>query len=271
MIFPAKSKLPKPGSAPVYQTELVQDSDVLIVSFSGLFGFLNNKERPFDFFMTAKMLAYNRILIRDPYNLFYLRGVDENGFEHLLERFRADIKKIQPRKIIFIGASAGGFAAVLFGHLLGADYIHAFGTRVHFKISKIIQYGDIKSLLNRLPTIFKLTFLLPPQHRCYLDLKSFLKENINPNPNTKTNLHACAYCVDAARANYLKDIPNTRIFLYPCEQHNVAAILLKSQCLHYMLLKQNLDTPEDVYKKFYGDFDPSKPLLSQKLVKADPL
>jgi hypothetical protein len=241
---------------PVFQTDLVPGSDVLIVSFSGLFGVFN-KERPFDFFMTTSMLSYHRIMLRDPYGLFYLRGIDENGFEHLLERLRGEIKRIAPRKIIFIGASAGAFAAVLLGHLLDVDYIHGFAARGHFKLIEMIRQQDYKSLFNRLPTMLKLRMKLPPEHRAYLDLKPLL--NSRKGAKTLTNLHACAFCVDANRVGYLRGCPNTTIFLYPCNDHNVAKILVKSKCLHEMLQVENLATPQAVYEKFYGDFDPKRP------------
>ena len=246
---------------PSYQVKLVPESDILIVSFSGLSGSMvsTSTDRPFDFFMTTKLLEYNRIVIRDPYDLFYLHGVDENGFDYLVERLRLEIARIQPRKVIFIGASAGGYGALLFGHLLGADYIHAFGTRGHIRLGKILQQRDFKSLLNRLPTIFRLLLSLDPAHRRYLDLKPVLRDAINPNPNTKIHLHACAYCVDAARAQYLSESANTQVFLYPCDQHNVAAVLLKSHCLTAMLQRNNLDRAEEVYENFYPDFDPAEP------------
>jgi hypothetical protein len=260
MIPGQKSGASAHASVPVFQTDLVPESDVLIVSFSGLFGVFI----PFDFFMTTKMLSYNRILVRDPYQLFYLRGVDENGFDHLLERLRAEIARIKARTVIFIGASAGGFASILFGHLLGADYIHAFAPRTHLKLTEMARELDYKSLINRFPMVMKLNYRLSSQHRRFLDLKPLVAAS--EGKPIRTNLHACAYCPDAARVKYLKGCPNTKIFLYPCNDHNVAKLLVQSKCLHTMLLKQNLDTPEQAYREFYGDFDPAKSRHHKKMV-----
>jgi len=244
---------------PIFQTEVKPDSDVLIISFSGLFGFFDQM-RPFDFFMITKMLAYNRIMLRDPAQLFYLRGIDETGFDGLLERLRSEIKRINAKTLLFVGASSGGYAAILFGHLLGADYVHAFGARGHLKIGEILRQRDCKAMINRMHIVTLLNCSLPPRHRFHLDLKPLLYRNVNPD--MKINLHACAHCIDAKRARHLKDCPNTKIFLYPCNTHRVAASLIKSGCLRDYFKKENLDQSEDVYQKYYGDFAASREKIS---------
>jgi len=242
-------------AAPVYQKDLVPGSGALIVSFSGLTGVFN-EDRPFDFFMTTNVLGYNRIMVRDPDGSFYLKGIDANGFDHLVSRLRDDIESIKPQRTIFIGPSSGAYAAVLFGHLLGADYVHAFAPRGHFRPLKAFLQRDFKSLINRSPLMLKLPWNLPPEHRQYLDLKPLLQGG--PKPQTKMVLHACAYCIDARRVQYLADCPGITIFLYPCDCHNVARVLVKSGCLLELLLEKNLDQPEEVYRAFYGDFKGNK-------------
>jgi len=234
---------------PVFQTEVVSESDVLIVSFSGLLG----RFIPFEFSKTTQTLSYNRIHVRDPYKLFYLAGVDENGFDHLRERLRAEMSRFNVKKVIFIGASSGGFAALLFGHLLGADCIHAFAPRIHLQLTKMVAEGDYKSVLNRLLTVWKLHRRLSVEHRQFLDLKPLL--NSDKPRTTRTYLHACASCIDAVRVRYVHDCPNTRLFFYPCSEHNVAKVLVQSNYIQAMLQRQNLDAPEKIYRKFYGNFD----------------
>jgi len=249
MIFRQHPILKANASVPVFRTEEVPGSDVLIVSFSGLFGAFVR----FEFSNTTERLSYNRIQVRDPYRLFFLLGVDENGFDHLRERLRVEIDRFQAKKVIFIGASAGGYAALLFGHLLGADYIHAFSPRAHLQLLRMVWEGDYKSVLNRFPTVWTLHWKLPAHHRRFLNLKPLLNES--RGKPIRTHLHACAHCIDAVRIRYLEDCPNTKLFLYPGAEHNVSKLLVRSNCLHTMLQERNLDTPEQVYREFYGEIE----------------
>jgi hypothetical protein len=242
-----------PEAPPVYKKDLISGSDTLIVSFSGYMDIFD-RDRPFDFFMMTYALGYNRIMLSDPYRSFYLKGIDARGFDHLVNRLREDIESIKPRRTIFIGASSGAYAALLFAHLLGSvDYIHAFAPMAHFKVIKTVCDGDFIALYHFFSLMVSFGWSLPREHRPYLDLKPLLASR--PQTKTKTVLHACAHSRDANRVLYLKHSPQTSVFLYPGKIHNVASILVESGCLRELLLKKNLDQPEEVYRAFYGDFN----------------
>ena len=108
----------------------------LLVSF----GFLGGTHLPlFDFFGRSKKLEnrfdlkLNRILIRDCASSWYHRGVPGLGthIDAVAATLRGMICAIRPSRVMTIGQSMGGYAAILFGMLAEADRIIAFGPLAH--------------------------------------------------------------------------------------------------------------------------------------------
>jgi pimeloyl-ACP methyl ester carboxylesterase len=129
----------------------VQPNRPLLISF----GFAEWKEMPdFDFFGRSKKfesrtnLKLNRILIRDIKNAWYHRGVPGLGshVDEVAATLRGLIRSIRPSRVWTIGQSMGGYAALLFGMLLEADRIIAFGPLSHLDHEEAIRYGDRRFL-----------------------------------------------------------------------------------------------------------------------------
>jgi len=123
----------------------------LILSFS----FVDWKELPiFDFFGRTKKLEaatgqrFNRILVRDPSNGWYHRGVPGLGahVDEVAGTLRGLIQSIRPSRVITIGQSMGGYAAILFGTLIRADRIVAFGPLSHLDPVEATRTGDLRFL-----------------------------------------------------------------------------------------------------------------------------
>lgn len=123
----------------------------LIISF----GFVDWTNPPiFDFFGRTKKLEdrigqrLNRILIRDVVNSWYHRGVPGLGthVDEVAATLRGLVRSIGPSEVITIGQSMGGYAAILFGMLLDADRIVAFGPLSHLDPVEAERYGDRRFL-----------------------------------------------------------------------------------------------------------------------------
>ena len=119
------------------------------------FGFVDWKELPiFDFFGRTKKLEaaagtpLNRILVRDPGNAWYHRGVPGLGahVDEVVGSLRGLIRSIRPSSVATVGQSMGGYAALLFGTLLGADRIVAFGPLSHLDPAEAARSGDLRFL-----------------------------------------------------------------------------------------------------------------------------
>ena len=111
------------------------------------------------------------ILLRDVTKQWYWNGINSqlNSVENLLNFLRTETSGMD---IITIGSSAGGYAAVLFGHLLRAISIFTFSGQ--FSLKSILT--DEHILEN--PSIAKLHLL--PEYSQYLEIMNLLKNGEVP-------------------------------------------------------------------------------------------
>jgi hypothetical protein len=56
--------------------------------------------------------------------------------------FRREISEQKARRVITVGYSLGGYAALLFGHLLGADEVQAVSPQTFISLMKRWHHGD---------------------------------------------------------------------------------------------------------------------------------
>lgn len=225
-----------------YFVERKPDSDSLIIAFTG------NAEGmmmdTFEFFAVTNTLNCNRILLKDPTKRVYLRGIggNLNSLNKLLHQLKSDIESINPKAVSVIGTSGGGYAAILYGHLLKANFVHAFGPTTQINSMSISQRKKLKTNYKRfIGYFFKLIglYLLHPKLCKFLDLKKALSQY---NGITNYNIYVCeGHTQDVLAANHLKDCENLKIFKQPCNVHNVVRCMLKSQKL-MTILSVNNDT-----------------------------
>lgn len=99
----------------------------LLIAFGGIAG--TGDEPTFEFGRTARDVPMQRLIFRDHERSWYHRGVRDVGGDigEIETWLRTVIDEASPSRIVMVGASAGGYAAMLFGHRLGADVVHAFG------------------------------------------------------------------------------------------------------------------------------------------------
>ena len=237
---------PPPSSlaaAPI-KVEKGEDSSVLVLAFTGLAGKLTLPT--FDFLSSAALLKYDRIMLRDDSRTCYLGGIPPaaQDFDSLIALLTQQIADLAPKHVISIGTSGGSHAAVLFGHLLRADYVHAFSPYTTMapgqgrvddpEDSK--RYADVLEQLDRLPAAV----------RRYLDLREVLGKW---NGKTRFNIHVCADSVrDLARANRLQGLPGVTLHRYGCNHHRVAAWLIRRHSLLPLLKIENQDKVADIVK-----------------------
>ncbi|HEV7757713.1 MAG TPA: hypothetical protein VGO78_01950, partial [Acidimicrobiales bacterium] len=80
---------------------------------------------PFEFFTLTAGLDVDRVFVRDTQRGFYHRGV--TGVGRTIPEIRDHLADLIPAgsRVVTVGVSAGGYAAILFGALLGVDEVHA--------------------------------------------------------------------------------------------------------------------------------------------------
>ena len=123
-----------------------RDSDLCVIYFSSNEIYYPNNETVFE----SQILKKNRfewwaarirssakdILIRDIRKQWYLTGINEqlSTIEAMADWLREETEGM---RVVTVGSSSGGFAAILFGHLLDAERVLAFNPQ--FNIEDLLE------------------------------------------------------------------------------------------------------------------------------------
>jgi hypothetical protein len=130
------SRVPKEGLI----VDLEHDGPTLVVAFAGLRGFLGGFPA-FEFRKILSSVDVKSAYFRDHYAAWYHRGVVDigPGIESVLRRLRELQQEAQ--RVVMIGNSAGGYAALLFGALLGCE-AYAFSPQTFIEPDLLRDAGD---------------------------------------------------------------------------------------------------------------------------------
>ncbi len=114
----------------------------LLIAFGGFAGKL--VITPFEFFNLSKGFDINRIYLRDLAQVWYHGGLpgfadDIDGIAYFLKE---KIRQSKASKVILVGNSMGGYAAILLGILLDADIVHAFSPQTFIDRVNRFRYFD---------------------------------------------------------------------------------------------------------------------------------
>jgi len=208
-----------------------QDESALIIAFAG--GAQKLGMPIHDFFETTKTLGCSKILLRDRYKMFYHYGVDRKrcDWPSLVSYLKEETERLRPKKIICVGSSGGGYAAIIGGYFLGADFVHAFGPQT------LIAVG--REAIRKARHPYKRWRLSVSKRvlRQAFDLVSLLQ---TPNGKTTYFIHyGSGHKVDREFAARIAKMPSVVTLGYPCEAHAVAVFLAKRRFLHSVLEWKN--------------------------------
>jgi hypothetical protein len=141
--------------------------DTLLVVFGGIAGSLGIP--PFEFFNTTQGIPASKIFVRDLNQSWYhggLRGITDN-IEGVRDYLKERMIEANARRTVLVGNSMGGYAAIIFGIMIGANVVHSFSPqtfidnwhrvwhrdfRWHKQIAKthhigMKKYFDLKNIL----------------------------------------------------------------------------------------------------------------------------
>ena len=114
----------------------------VLVTFGGISGGLFGP--PFEFLRQSDGLQVHRVFLRDLEQCWYQRGVPGLGDDvvEVAESLDALIEDLGATRRVFVGTSSGGFAAILFGVLLGVDSVLAFSPQASLTVAARLHAGD---------------------------------------------------------------------------------------------------------------------------------
>ncbi|HLL92452.1 MAG TPA: hypothetical protein VK252_05885 [Solirubrobacteraceae bacterium] len=122
--------------------DMDDDSRTLLIAFGGM-----NQEvgiTPFEFFGQASDIPVKRLFVRDLRQAWYHRGLPGHGttLASVTQTLRELISANEVQRLVVTGNSAGGYAALLFGTLLGADTVLSFAPQTTLDMSVLAGMGD---------------------------------------------------------------------------------------------------------------------------------
>lgn len=200
---------------------LVPGSRALLVAFGGIIGALGIP--PFEFFNLTKGFALSRVYVRDLDQAWYhagLRGVSSSAAE-TAEVLRTLVAESGAERVVLVGNSMGGYAALLFGALLGADVVHAFSPQTFVDRASRSMHGDRRWSAQ-----------LEPVHRAnppHLDLLPLLRDR---DGDGQMIVHySPADALDTIHAERLRGLPRVELRRHADGGHNVIKHLRQSGAL----------------------------------------
>lgn len=204
----------------------VSRSDVLLVVFSGHFPDAKQRgyDPPFEFmrFLGRHPLGVHTLFVRDMNQFWYLSGVEGVGDTvGEIAAFLQDEKEILgAQSLCVLGSSMGGYAALLFGHLLKADVALAFGPQIYLdratRKSLEVDYYSYESTLAQVESAARTRGV-----ERYLKITNLLPLDIG-----KVNIHIGQNeAGDINQAKGLNDQHNVKFVLWPGGNHMVVKAL----------------------------------------------
>jgi hypothetical protein len=228
----------------------IHPGEALVIAF----GYADWHATPrFDFFGRLKKLEaaagrpLNKILVRDTQNAWYHRRIPGLGdhVDDTVKSLRAIIRGIAPGRLITIGQSMGGYAAIMFGMLLRADRIISFGPLSFLNAEQALCYHDRRwlSVMQKLEA--------DPPGSGYDDLPALcLKQRpahseLHLHFGTRPDGEGARESVnlDAFHANRFAAYKRCHLHPYPFSGHTVVQSLIDHKQLDRLLARQILDLP----------------------------
>lgn len=192
----------------------------LYIFFGGINGKIGGIP-PFEFYQTSKLLNASKIFLRDLDQAWYqtgLPGLTKNCFE-TKELILKKILEIQPKDTIFVGNSMGGFAAILFGVLIGKGRVVAFSPQTFISLRKRFLKRD-----SRWNTKIYKTYLKSFYKKHIYDLKNIMKVY----PQNKVNINVYVSLndkMDCLHAENISQFDNVKLNKLSFGNHGVVKSL----------------------------------------------
>ena len=234
-----------------FLVDTVYRGEMLCVTF----GYVDWARRPdFDFFGRLKKLEttsgapINKLLLRDPGNAWYQRGLPGVGadIDAVAARLGELIETVAPKQTVFIGQSMGAYGAIMFGALLDVTTILAFGPLSFFDPVSAVTYHDRRWL----QVMLDLDQDPPPiMHRdlpalCRArgegpDLRVFFGTKPDVGASESTGL-------DVLHAMRFAALANCRVQPFPASGHAVVNYLIETGQIDALLARHilGIDTDE---------------------------
>jgi len=206
------------GEAGSISVEQCDGSTSLYVFFGGIAAGITMP--PFEFYNAAQVLSENKIFVRDFRQCWYHAGLpgfstDIYSTARYLER---QIARIAPEEVVFVGNSMGGFAAILFAHLIGTGRAIAFAPQTFISLKLRRYHGDRRWRRK----IWKMYFQTIFKAKIF-DLKKALLDSARTVPIAI--YYSDDHRMDSLHAEHLREVDGVELFCVDGGGHGVVKVL----------------------------------------------
>lgn len=160
----------------------------------------------FEWYHSRITRASKHIFIRDIFKQWYLAGININinTPEKLIEFLK---KETEGYKVVTIGSSAGGYAAILYGSFINTQYTLAFNPQF-----------EIQSLLKRSTEVINpLLFRIKDQRTQYFDITKFISKEAKI-----FYFYSNASSWDVEQNNHInQNVPNLYTIAFRTKHHGI--------------------------------------------------
>jgi pimeloyl-ACP methyl ester carboxylesterase len=207
------------------------ESTTLLLAFGGLAGKLGIP--PFEFFSLTGEMPIKRLFVRDLHQAWYHRGIPGQGrtIPVVAKSLGRLIDGHEVERLVVVGVSAGGYAALAFGHLLGADAVVAFGAQTTIDLAGLAAIGDDR-WDEQIGPLARASALDP----AWTDLCRALADRPDSPPVSRLYFDA-DFGPDRRHAERLADLPGVSLHGIEGGAHEVARTMRQDGSLQRVLLE----------------------------------
>jgi len=210
-------------------TDIGEDRSVLQVAFGGLAQGMGMP--PFEFYNLTSSFPTSKVYVRDLGQSWYhgtLPGVGR-GIRDLRDYLQGLLDEHQPNRTVFFGNSMGGYAAMLFGHLLGIDAVVAFSPQTFIDWKNRWYHGDHRWWREVIPARWRTS-----AEPLYFDLRYVLE----PEANSQFDLHVPKLDkLDRLHAERMGHISGVQVVVHDEIDHGLVRYLRNQEELRSILLE----------------------------------
>ena len=220
------------NGAPPLTIDFTPDRPVLFIAFGGMAA--RAGRALFELSQVSAGLPINRLFLRDVNRLWYHGGLPGLGanIDGVARSLQKLVARQEPRRVVVFGNSGGGYAAMLFGHLLRADEVHAFAPQVFVSPLRRLLLRDVRRLTrSRMIALF---FDCRAQRK-YFDLTRVLSAGSGA---TTHHIHyPTGQRMDRFHAELLRGLKVVILHPYPVAHHGLMRTLRDNGRLRRILLE----------------------------------
>lgn len=211
------------------------DSRTLLLAFGGIAGRIGIP--PFEFFSLSGGMPVKRLFVRDLRQAWYHRGIPRHGgtVPAVAESLRGILARHEVDRLVVAGNSAGGYAALMFGALLGAEEVLCFAPQTVIDLDILAAMGD-----HRWDDRLLAHAAAGALDERFTDLRRVLPAAAHTGTTYRvyfdTSLHA-----DRLHAERLAGLEGVRLYRFGHGSHGIARALRETGALQ-RVLRRALDT-----------------------------